>query len=105
MNEMTRKAGRSLDSLRKMLAVAVALVFVTLWAGHRTIVLLTRTLERTVARQAADLSVMAEERFGQEFQSLSLAAGLLASAPDEGETARILAALEGGGDGVSVGIL
>ncbi|MBR1885218.1 MAG: response regulator [Schwartzia sp.] len=105
MNEMTRKAGRSLDSLRKMLAVAVALVFVTLWAGHRTNVLLTRTLERTVARQAADLSVMAEERFGQEFQSLSLAAGLLASAPDEGETARILAELEGGGNGVSVGIL
>ena len=89
MSETTQKAGRSLDALRKFLAVLVALVFFTFWAAHRTNVLLNGTLERTVARQAADLSVMAEERFGQELGELMLAASAISDDPT-GETARRL---------------
>ena len=89
MSETTQKAGRSLDALRKFLAIIVALVFFTFWAAHRTNVLLNGTLERTVARQAADMSVIAEERFGQELGELELAASAIADDPT-GETARRL---------------
>ena len=103
MNE--KKKTRFFRLALKILALVAVLVALTTWAAHRTQVLLNHTLEKTVARQAADLSVMAEERFGQEFQALSLAARLLSSAPNEAEKARILAELRGSENGVSVGIL
>ena len=56
---------------------------------HRTQVILNHTLEKTVARQAADLSLLAEERFRQEFESLALAAELLAASPNKIEEERI----------------
>ncbi len=103
MNE--EKKTRRFRPVFKILALVAVLALITGWAATRTQVLLNRTLEKTVARQAADLSVMAEERFGQEFQTLSLAAGLLASSPGAAEETRILSELRGSGNGVSVGIL
>ena len=72
---------------------------------HRTQVLLNHTLEKTVARQAADLSLLAEERFRQEFESLALAAELLAASPNKIEEERIFSGLRGSEKNVSVGIL
>ena len=89
MNESTQATGRSLDALRKILALVVAFAFLTFWATHRTNALLNDTLERTVARQAADMSVIAEERFGQELGELALAASAISDDPT-GETARRL---------------
>ena len=72
---------------------------------HRTQVILNNTLEKTVARQAADLSLLAEERFRQEFESLALAAELLAASPNKIEEERIFSGLRGTEKNVSVGIL
>ena len=72
---------------------------------HRTQVILNNTLEKTVARQAADLSLLAEERFRQEFESLALAAELLAASPNKIEEERIFSGLRGSEKNVSVGIL
>ncbi len=102
MNEKTQTWSRS--SALQILALVAVLVVLTVWATQRTQALLNRTLEKTVARQAADLSIIAEERFNQEFEALSFAAGLLSSAPDKAEEARILSELRGSEDGVSVGI-
>ena len=89
----------------RIVALVVILVALTAWAMERTQVMLNHTLEQTVARQAADLSIMAEERFGQEFEALSYAAKLLAASPSEAEEAKILEELRGLGAGISVGIL
>ena len=89
----------------KITSLAAVLIVLTLWAGHRTQLMMNHTLERTVERQAADLSVMAEERFGQEFQTLTLAAGLLSSSLGTPEEARILSELRSLEHGTSVGIL
>ena len=67
----------------QIVLLVVILVALTVWAIQRTQGMLNHTLEQTVARQAADLSIMAEERFGQEFEELSFAAQLLASSPGE----------------------
>ena len=89
----------------QIVLLVVILVALTVWAIQRTQGMLNHTLEQTVARQAADLSIMAEERFGQEFEELSFAAQLLASSPGEAEEAKILSELRGLGAGISVGIL
>ncbi len=89
----------------KILLFVACLSVITCWAAYRTQVLLSKTLERNVARQASDLSVMAEERFGQEFHTLSLAAGLLSSVSDPMTTERVLSELRGKTSGVSVGLL
>ncbi len=101
MNENTQSSSLIL----KITSLAAVLIILTLWAGHRTQLMMNHTLERTVERQAADLSVMAEERFGQEFETLTLAAGLLSSALGTPEEARILSELRSLEHGTSVGIL
>ena len=86
-------------------ALLVVLLVLAAWAMHRTQVILNNTLEKTVARQAADLSLLAEERFRQEFESLALAADLLAASPNKIEEERIFSGLRGSEKNVSVGIL
>ena len=103
MNEKTQTQSSGL--ILKISTLAAILIILTLWAGHRTQMMMNHTLEKTVARQAADLSVMAEERFGQEFQTLTLAAGLLSSSLGTPEEARILSELRDLEHGASVGIL
>ncbi len=103
MNEKTQTQSSGL--ILKIAALAAILIILTFWAGHRTQLMLNHTLEKTVARQAADLSVMAEERFGQEFETLTLAAGLLSSSLGTPEEARILSELRELEHGASVGIL
>ena len=103
MNEKTKT--RSGRFVLQIMALVAVLVVLTVWATQRAQALLNRTLEKTVARQAADLSIIAEERFNQEFEALSFAAGLLSSAPNKAEEARILSELRGSEGGISVGIL
>ena len=86
-------------------ALLAVLLVLAAWAMHRTQVILNNTLEKTVARQAADLSLLAEERFRQEFESLALAAELLAASPNKIEEERIFSGLRGSEKNVSVGIL
>ncbi len=89
MNDLTQKTETSFDALPKILVMTAVFICITFWAAHRTTVLLNGTLERTVARQAADLSVIAEERFDRELGELSLAASAI---PDDltGETTHLL---------------
>ena len=84
--------------------IAVLAVF-AFWGMHRTIVLLNGTLERTVARQAADMSVIAQERFDRELSELTLAANHLAMNDDEEDMTRLLESLRGTSGGLSVGLL
>ena len=72
---------------------------------HRTVALLNETLERSVARQAADMSVIAQERFDRELSELTLAANHLALESDGEDAARILASLRGKSGGMTVGLL
>ena len=103
MNEKTRSS--SFRFTLQIAALLVVLLVLAAWAMHRTQVLLNHTLEKTVARQAADLSLLAEERFRQEFESLALAAELLAASPNKIEEERIFSGLRGTEKNVSVGIL
>ena len=103
MNEKTRSS--SFKFTLQIAALLVVLLVLAAWAMHRTQVLLNHTLEKTVARQAADLSLLAEERFRQEFESLALAAELLAASPNKIEEERIFSGLRGSEKNVSVGIL
>ncbi len=104
MNE--KKPTPSFVSLRVQVVALVAILSVlALWGMHRTMVLLNGTLERTVARQAADMSVIAQERFDRELSELTLAANHLAMASTEEDTTRLLASLRGTTGGRSVGLL
>ena len=103
MNEKTRSS--SFRFTLQIAALLAVLLVLAAWAMHRTQVILNNTLEKTVARQAADLSLLAEERFRQEFESLALAAELLAASPNKIEEERIFSGLRGTEKNVSVGIL
>ena len=103
MNDKTRSS--SFRFTLQIAALLAVLLVLAAWAMHRTQVILNNTLEKTVARQAADLSLLAEERFRQEFESLALAAELLAASPNKIEEERIFSGLRGSEKNVSVGIL
>ncbi len=66
--------------------------------------LLNATLETTIARQTADMSVVAEERFKRELAELSLAARYMESHP-AGETEQAMLHELQHLEGVSVGLL
>ncbi|MCR4667358.1 MAG: response regulator [Desulfovibrio sp.] len=60
-----------------LLILMVLLIIVGTVVYQKVTALLNRSMEQSVARQIADLSVMAEERFGRELASLHLAADYL----------------------------
>ena len=88
-----------------MIALVAALSVLAFWGIQRTVALLNGTLERSVARQAADMSVIAQERFDRELSELTLAANHLAMGANEAETDHMLASIRGTSGGMSVGLL
>ena len=88
-----------------MIALVAALSVLAFWGIQRTVALLSGTLERSVARQAADMSVIAQERFDRELSELTLAANHLAMGANEAETDHMLASLRGTSGGMTVGLL
>ncbi|MBQ6298743.1 MAG: response regulator [Selenomonadaceae bacterium] len=67
--------------------------------------LLNTTLEKTMAKQAADLSIVAEERFAKELAELQLAAKYLELHPNEATEKNFLSILKGGNENISVGMM
>lgn len=67
--------------------------------------LLNATLEKTMAKQAADLSIVAEERFAKELAELKLAAKYLEKYPDSTTEEHFLTILKAENENISVGLL
>ena len=67
--------------------------------------MLNSTLEKMIARQTADMSIVAEERFNQELAELKFAANYLATHKDVETEKDILEGLSKNFPGVTVGIL
>ncbi len=67
--------------------------------------LLNTTLEKTMAKQAADLSIVAEERFAKELAELRLAAKYLELHPNATTEENFLSILKAGNENISVGLL
>lgn len=67
--------------------------------------LLNTTLEKTMAKQAADLSIVAEERFAKELAELRLAAKYLELHPNAATEENFLSILKAGNENISVGLL
>ncbi len=82
----------------EILVLVAFLSVLTLWASTRAKDLLNGTLERSVARQAADFSVMADERFGRELGELTMAASAIGPNSDSEAARQILSALNTGID-------
>lgn len=67
--------------------------------------LLNMTLEKTIAKQAGDLSIVAEERFAKELAELKLAAKYLENYPDSATEEKFLTILKEDNENISVGLL
>ena len=67
--------------------------------------LLNATVEKMMAKQAADLSIVAEERFGTELSELRLAAEYLEAHPNSSAAENFLSLLKAGNENISVGVL
>ncbi|MBQ6005531.1 MAG: response regulator [Selenomonadaceae bacterium] len=68
--------------------------------------LLNATLEKMIAKQAADLSIVAEEKFSKELAELKLAAEYLSAHPNDAAIEKnFLAMLQAGDENISVGML
>ncbi|MBP5200512.1 MAG: Hpt domain-containing protein [Schwartzia sp.] len=96
---------RALKILASYFVLLLILISAALFMQSRVTNHLNGTLEKTVARQAADVSLLAEERFARELASLQTAASVLSSAQSEIEIRRVLNALHGTESGVIVGLL
>ena len=67
--------------------------------------LLNATLEKTMAKQTADLSIIAEERFAKELAELKLAAKYLSEHSDMATVENFLRTLQSGNENISVGLM
>lgn len=113
MNKWSRKF---LDHLRfnkflnkKIFVQCAALLFLLLCAGlfGRTAVsgLLNATLEKMVARQMSDMSIVAEERFAKELAELQVAAKYLEAHPGDENEENFLRLLQEGNSKIRVGLI
>lgn len=91
--------------LLKLLILVMCLLFSGMLLQEKIGSLLNATLETTIARQTADMSVAAEERFHRELSELSLAARYIEAHPAAETEENILAELSHIEDGVSVGMM
>ena len=89
----------------QLLGLIVALIAVGLLMQYKVSNMLNITLEQTIARQTADMSVVAEERFAQELAELNFAANYLSEHPGHDNELNIVAGLDKNDPGVSVGLL
>ena len=81
----------------------VSLLAIGLLMQNRISQVLNSTLEQSIARQTADMAVVAEERFAQELAELSFAARYLADRQDEATINNVLTGLNKGDSNISVG--
>ncbi|MBO4401314.1 MAG: response regulator [Selenomonadaceae bacterium] len=107
MNEL----GFSLNEkyVRKIIAQFVVLLVVLILAGlfirAEVNSLLNETLEKTMAKQASDLAIVAEERFAKELSELKMAAHYFEAHPDAHSEENFLSLLKAANDKISVGLL
>ncbi len=95
---------RALKILANCFILMLILIAVGLFMQSKVTEFLNVTLEKTVARHAYDVSLLAEERFERELTALRLGADLITAAPEESEKQRTLVALTGTEGGVTVGL-
>ena len=67
--------------------------------------LLNTTLEKTIAKQTSDMSIVAEERFAKELAELRIAAKYLENHPNTATEENFLALLKQNNENISVGLL
>ncbi|MBR6711798.1 MAG: response regulator [Selenomonadaceae bacterium] len=85
--------------------VLVILIWVGLFMSSEVNHLLNATLEKMIARQTSDMSIVAEERFAQELAELRLAAEYLERHPGTAAEENFLSILKAGNENISVGLL
>ena len=103
MSELQER--RALKILASYFVLLLVLISAAFFMQSKVTNHLNGTLEKTVARQAADVSLLAEERFARELTSLQLAASILSQAQNDAERRRVLNALHGTESGVIVGLV
>ena len=95
--------------VRKIIAQFAVMLLVLVLAGlfMRAEVsgLLNVTLEKTIAKQASDLAIVAEERFAKEISELKIAAQYFEAHPDEHSEENFLSMLKENNEKISVGLI
>ena len=95
--------------IKKVLLQFATVLLILLLAGfsmrNEVSDLLNATLERTMAKQTSDLSIVAEERFGTELAELRLAAKYLEAHPDSATEENFLSLLKMDNADISVGLM
>ena len=95
--------------IRKIIMQFIVVLAILILAGFFTRMevknLLNATLEKTMAKQASDLSIVAEERFAKELAELRLAAKYLELHPNTATEENFLTILNRGNEYISVGLL
>ena len=89
----------------QFLAVLVVLVLAGFFLRAEVNDLLNATLEKMMAKQTSDLSVVAEERFSKELAELRLTAKYLASHSDAVMEQNFLSLLKAGNENITVGLM
>lgn len=94
---------------KKIFLQCAGLLFVLICAGlfmRMTVSeLLNATLEKTVARQMSDMSIVAEERFSKELAELKVAAQYLEAHPGDETEKNFLRLLQEGNSKIRVGLI
>ena len=72
---------------------------------HKVSNMLKIALEQTIARQTADMAVVAEERFGKELAQLRFAAKYISAHPEQATEVNILKELSSSDSGIKVGLI
>lgn len=90
---------------RQFMAVLLLLILAGFFVRSEVSDLLNTTLERTMAKQTSDLSIVAEERFGTELAELRLTAKYLEAHPDSTTEKNFLSLLKTNNENISVGIM
>ena len=86
-------------------AVLLILVLAGFFMQSTVSNLLNATLEKMMARQTADMSIVVEERFDKEFSELRLAAKYLETNPSAATEENFLSLLRQNNDDISVGLM
>ena len=99
----------SKEYIRKIILQFVVVLAILILAGffmrEEVNFLLNATLEKTMAKQAADLSILAEEKFAKELAELKLAAKYFEKYPDLITEEHFLSILKAENENISVGLV
>ena len=97
------------EYIRKIILQFVVVLAILILAGffmrEEVNFLLNATLEKTMAKQAADLSILAEEKFAKELAELKLAAKYFEKYPDLITEEHFLSILKAENENISVGLV